>query len=165
MLLKQLTQITSFEFLLSSTADSYVDYHRYHPACCKLHNHILARVIICYYSYTKSKTLSNNCKMIFRLHPMKLNLHGEVKMTDTERNEFSQEIAIFITAFAAEVRDLKKTIGTNPKTSSSNGKTPSGDTSKEGISHKEDISTFLLEVRHCHYSLHLVIFNFPIHVH
>lgn len=102
--------------------------------------------------------------MIFRLHPMKLNLHGEVKMNDTERNEFSQEIAIFITAFAAEVRDLKKTISTNPKTSSSNGKTPSGDTSKEGISHKEDISTFLLEVRHYHLLLNPVISYFPIYV-
>ena len=146
MLLKQLTQITSFESLLSSTADSFVDFHRYHPSCCNFsQSHTSTRYTI---YRTKSKTLSNNCKTTLRLHPMKLNLHGDVKMNDTERNEFSQEIAIFITAFAAEVRDLRKTIGTNPKTSSSSGKTPSGDASKEGISHKEDISTFLLEVRH-----------------
>ena len=77
---------------------------------------------------------------------MKFNLHGVVSMSDVERNEFSQEIANFVTAFAAEVRDLRKTIGISSKTPSTNRKTPSGDAPKEEVSHKEDISTFLLEV-------------------
>lgn len=91
---------------------------------------------------------------------MRLNLQGEVNMNDAERKEFSQEIAIFISAFAAEVRDLKKTIGTNPKAPSTNGKSPISDTSKEEISHKEDISSYLLEVRHCHSLIYVVTINF-----
>jgi hypothetical protein len=81
-------------------------------------------------------------------------------MNDAERKEFSQEIAIFISAFAAEVRDLKKTIGTNSKAPSSNGKAPISDASKEEISHKEDISTYLLEVCHCHSLIYVATINF-----
>lgn len=91
---------------------------------------------------------------------MRLNLQGEVNMNDAERKEFSQEVAIFISAFAAEVRDLKKTIVTNSKAPSTNGKAPINDASKEEISHKEDISAYLLEVRRCHSLVFVATINF-----
>jgi hypothetical protein len=62
---------------------------------------------------------------------MRLNLQGDVNMNDAERKEFL-----------------------------TNGKAPTSDASKEEISHKEDISTYLLEVRHCHCLIYVATINF-----
>ena len=78
-------------------------------------------------------------------------------MGDAERAEFTQEIAIFVTTFATEVRDLKRTIQSaasmrkivkwremkdlDPvQMESSSGR-------KEERSHKEDVTSYLMEVR------------------
>jgi hypothetical protein len=75
-------------------------------------------------------------------------------MSEAERAEFSQEIAIFVTTFASEVRELRQTIrsaGNDANEKNPKNKTISGDdsssSSKEEIIHKNDIASYLLEVR------------------
>jgi hypothetical protein len=87
-----------------------------------------------------------------RFHPLKGSLTGSASnMSEAERAEFSQEIAIFVTTFASEVRELRQTIKSpgnvstekNPK-----NKTLTGDeSSSSSIIHKNDIASYLLEVR------------------
>jgi hypothetical protein len=90
-----------------------------------------------------------------RFHPLKGSLTGSVsKMSEAERAEFTQEIAIFVTTFASEVRELRQTIrspGNVPTEKNPKNKTITGDDtsspSKEEIIHKNDIASYLLEVR------------------
>ena len=78
---------------------------------------------------------------------MKLRLHGSKDMTEAERIEFTQEIAIFVTTFAGEVRDLRHSVSTidGPIVK---GKENSV-ISKEEICHREDVISYLLEVHKC----------------
>ena len=78
---------------------------------------------------------------------MKLRLHGSKDMTEAERVEFTQEIAIFVTTFAGEVRDLRRSV------SIADGPIVKGKEnllkSKEEICHREDVISYLLEVYMC----------------
>lgn len=86
---------------------------------------------------------------------MKGSLAGSASnMSEAERAEFSQEIAIFVTTFASEVRELRQTIrSTNnvPNDKNTKSKTAlednSSSSSKEEIIHKNDVASYLLEVR------------------
>ena len=91
-----LSKLLSFEHLLEVTADSFIDYHRWHP-----YKHILC---------------------------------GEVSnMTDNDRVEFSQQIAIFVTSFATKVRELRRVIG------------PHGNNGYTIADHREEMVSYLLE--------------------
>lgn len=75
-------------------------------------------------------------------------------MSEAERVEFAQEIAIFVTTFASEVRELRQTIRSSqnaPIEKNSKDKTVREDdlssSSKEEVIHKNDIASYLLEVR------------------
>ena len=84
-------------------------------------------------------------------------------MTEAERAEFTQEIALFVTAFAAEVRELRRSITAPPvtdkkdkkdeKSKNSGIKKPSSPEEKkrseEEMSHREDVVSYLLEVTSC----------------
>jgi DNA-directed RNA polymerase specialized sigma subunit len=74
-------------------------------------------------------------------------------MSEAERVEFAQEIAIFVTTFASEVRELRQTIRSSqnaPIEKNSKDKTVREDdpssSSKEEVIHKNDIASYLLEV-------------------
>lgn len=74
-----------------------------------------------------------------RWHPYKHVLCGDASnMTENDRTEFSQQIAIFVTTFATEIRELRRSIG--PKQSSS--------ITKPGPSvadHREEVVSYLLD--------------------
>ena len=53
---------------------------------------------------------SNLSFRFYRFHPDRLKLNGGI-MTETDRVTFTQEIAIFVTTFAGEIRDLRRAIG------------------------------------------------------
>lgn len=89
---------------------------------------------------------------------MKSSLIGSTSnMSEAERAEFSQEIAIFVTTFASEVRELRQTVrsvanASNEKSSKDRSllEDDSSSSTKEDIMHKNDIASYLLEVRHTH---------------
>ena len=65
-------------------------------------------------------------------------------MTDTQRVELTQEIALFVTSFAGEVRELRRT---NTVTNLKGNKEGTSSSNLNGqISHNEDIVSYLLEV-------------------
>ena len=69
-----------------------------------------------------------------RWHPYKHILCGEASnMTDSDRVEFSQQIAIFVTSFATKVRELRRVIGPHDN----NGYTMAD--------HREEMVSYLLE--------------------
>lgn len=60
--------------------------------------------------------------LFHRFHPLKNDIYGiTTDMSENERIEFSKEIAIFVTTFATEVRELRKYVVDNNKTNR-NGK-------------------------------------------
>ena len=65
-------------------------------------------------------------------------------MTDTQRVELTQEIALFVTSFAGEVRELRRS---NTVTNLKGNKVGTSTSNLNGqISHNEDIVSYLLEV-------------------
>jgi hypothetical protein len=74
-----------------------------------------------------------------RWHPYKHVLCGDASnMTDNDRAEFSQQIAIFVTTFATEVRELRRSIGPKPPSTAAATGPCAGD-------HREEVVSYLLD--------------------
>ena len=85
-----ISQLAAFDRLVGSVFDDFVDYHRYLP------NSRRRQVD---YNHANSTPSSSSTSSV-----------PPTRMTEADRNQLSQEIALFIAGIATEIHDLKRSV-------------------------------------------------------